>query len=105
MKKILIFTLAAVCLLALLTACGQKNGDGRTDSGADAESQTISGTVNRIGSYLVLLDGENEYRKFDFGEDVDPDTLEEGDQVTVTYTGDLEQEDPLPVAIAIEKES
>ena len=103
MKKILIFTLAAVCLLALLTACGQKNGGGRTDSGADAESQTISGIVNRLDSYLVLLDDEGNYLVFDFGDDVDQKALAEGDRVTVTYTGELGSENPAPVAVAIQK--
>ena len=99
MKKILLIACATVCLLAALTACGQK-----TESKQDAaEEQTISGVVNRLGDYLVLLDGDEEYRVFDFGENVDTSALEEGDSVTVTYTGTLGSEDPVPVAVAIEK--
>ncbi len=30
--------------------------------------------------------------------------VEEGDSVTVTYTGELGSEDPVPVAVAVEKE-
>ena len=40
---------------------------------------------------------------FDFGEDVDSSSLEEGDRVTVSYTGQLGSEDPAPVAVSIEK--
>jgi len=40
---------------------------------------------------------------FDFGEDVDQGRLEEGDSVTVTYTGELGSEDPVPVAVSVEK--
>lgn len=67
-----------------------------------AETQTISGVVNRLDNYLVLMDGDGAYHIFDFGEDVDQSSLEEGDSVTVTYTGVLDSEDPAPVAIAIE---
>lgn len=38
-----------------------------------------------------------------FGEDVDQGRLEEGDSVTVTYTGELGSEDPVPVAVSVEK--
>ena len=40
---------------------------------------------------------------FDFDEAVDLSGLEEGDSVTVTYTGTLDSDDPAPVAISIEK--
>ena len=104
MKKILMLTLATVCLLAALTACGKTGGD-KQDGGDDAaaKEQTISGVVNRLDDYLVLLDGDGEYRIFDFGKDVDASALEEGDQVKVTYTGTLGSEDPAPVAVSIEK--
>ena len=102
MKKVFMLTLATVCLLAALTACGQKNTEKEADDGA-AQEESISGVVNRLGDYLVLLDGDGEYRIFDFGKDVDASALEEGDQVKVTYTGTLGSEDPAPVAVAIEK--
>lgn len=111
MKKILLTVCTLVCMFAMLTACGQKNTDAPTE-GEDVQTeteaettQTISGVVNRVGNFLVLLDGDDEYRIFDFGDGVDPSTLEEGDQVTVTYTGTLGSEDPAPVATAIEKNS
>ena len=78
--------------------------DTGTDTGADAEeTAAISGVVNRLDDYLVLLTDDGEYMVFDFGEDVDPAELEEGDSVTVTYTGELGSEDPAPVAVSITK--
>ena len=78
--------------------------DSGTDTGADAEeTAAISGVVNRLDDYLVLLTDDGEYMVFDFGEDVDSSSLEEGDRVTVSYTGQLGSEDPAPVAVSIEK--
>ena len=51
----------------------------------------------------MLLTEDETYAVFDFGEDVDPAELEEGDSVTVTYTGELGSEDPAPVAVSITK--
>lgn len=131
MKRMLAFALM-LCLTLSLAACGQKDSgkqetsdkdqtaveetvneeqDHEMDAAADQENgedaaqeeQTISGIVNRFGEYLVLLDGDGEYRIFDFGEGVDTSKLEEGDKVTVTYTGELGSEDPAPVAVSIQK--
>ena len=76
--------------------------DSGTDTGADAEeTAAISGVVNRLDDYLVLLTDDGEYMVFDFGEDVDSSSLEEGDRVTVSYTGQLGSEDPAPVAVSL----
>ena len=78
--------------------------DSTSDTGTDAEeTAAISGVVNRLDDYLVLLTDDGEYMVFDFGEDVDSSSLEEGDRVTVSYTGQLGSEDPAPVAVSIEK--
>ena len=78
--------------------------DSGKDTGADAEeTAAISGVVNRLDDYLVLLTEDKTYAVFDFCEDVDPAELEEGDSVTVTYTGELGSEDPAPVAVSITK--
>ena len=96
MKK-MVTLLLTVCLVLSLAACG-----GEKKQADEAEDQkTISGVVNQLGSYLVLLDSDGEYHIFDFGEDVDQSSLEEGDRVTVTYTGTLDNEDPSPVAVAV----
>ena len=124
MKKLVFTTLLMLCLVLSLAACGQNNSNSNSTpgnapesltpessmpessmpEGSDAEeAQTISGIVNRLDSYLVLLDDEGNYLIFDFGEDVDSSTLAEGDRVTVTYTGDLGSKNPAPVAVAIQK--
>ena len=80
------------------------NTDSTSDTGADAaETAAISGVVNRLGDYLVLLTDDGEYMVFDFGEGVEGRSREEGDRVTVSYTGQLGSEDPAPVAVSIEK--
>jgi hypothetical protein len=93
----------------MLTACGQKDA-GKQEDAAEVpaedsaeETQTISGVINRLDDYLVLLDDSAEYHVFDFGEEVDKASLEEGDSVNITYTGTLDSENPSPVAIAVEK--
>ena len=107
MKKLFLLTLTLLCLLAFLTGCGgRKAAADKTDDTAEttvAEGQTISGVVNRLGEFLVLLDDNGDYHTFDFGVDVDPSGLEEGDNVTVTYNGTLDSEDETPVATDIEK--
>ena len=124
MKKLVFTTLLMLCLVLSLAACGQNNSNSNSTpgnapesltpessmpessmpEGSDAEeAQTISGIVNRLNSYLVLLDDEGNYLVFDFGDDVDQKALAEGDRVTVTYTGELGSENPAPVAVAIQK--
>ena len=50
----------------------------------------------------TTLDYEN-YHIFDLGEGVDKESLAEGDSVKVFYVGELDREDPAPVAVSIEK--
>lgn len=102
MKRI-IAVLMTMCLLLPLVACSQEKASGSGSQDASSpEEQTISGVVNKTDDYLVLLTDDGEYHIFDFGEDVDPSAMEEGDRVTVTYTGTLDSEDPSPVAIAVQ---
>ena len=106
MKRLITGLLAALMLLTL-AACGAGNGDtsgnGDTPENSAEAGTTVSGVVNRLGDFLVLLTDDGEYRVFEFGEEVDTSSLEEGDSVTVTYTGELDSEDPAPVAVSIEK--
>ena len=134
MKRKIAFALM-LCLMLSLAACGQKDSGKQestdqdqttveeqanqsADNGEDSaeaqddkeagdaqEEQTISGVVNRLDDYLVLLDNDDEYRIFDFGEGVDQSKLAEGDKVTVTYTGEWGSEDPAPVAVSIQKDA
>ena len=99
MRRMISAMLAALMLLTL-AACGSEKQDGAADQ---EDTAAVSGVVNRLGDFLVLLTEDDAYVVFDFGEDVDPDALEEGDSVTVTYTGELGSEDPAPVAVSVEK--
>lgn len=69
---------------------------------ANEEEHAISGVVNKMGDFLTLLvDGE--YLIFDFAKDLKVDGISEGDDVTVVYTGALDNEETPPVAIEIVK--
>lgn len=97
MKKMMTLLLT-VCLVLSLAACG---GEKKQADGGEEETKTISGVVNQLDEYLVLLDSDGEYHIFDFGKDVDQSKLEEGENVTVTYTGTLDNSDPSPVAVSV----
>ena len=101
MRRLLTGILAALILLTL-AACGSEKTDAGND-GKEEDSATVNGVVNRMGDFLVLLTDDGTYQVFDFGEDVDQGRLEEGDSVTVTYTGELGSEDPVPVSVSVEK--
>ena len=66
------------------------------------EEHVISGVVNKIGDFLTLL-VDDEYHIFDFAKDLNVDGIAEGDNVTVVYTGTLDNEKTPPVAIEIAK--
>lgn len=125
MKKIVMLLLTA-CLLLSLAACGKNTEDKKdmeepqtteeqqtTDESQSAEEsqtmeepvdeETIEGVINRMDDYLVLVDSDGNYHIFDFGEGVDQKSLAEGDSVKVIYVGVLDQEDPAPVAVSVEK--
>ena len=69
----------------------------------EEQKQEIQGAINKIGSYLVLLVGDGEYQVMDFGEGVTTDGFAEGDQVKITYTGALGDEEHTPVIVTKEK--
>ena len=89
--------LVLAAALLTLAACGSEKTDAGND-GKEEDSATVNGVVNRMGDT-----DDGTYQVFDFGEDVDQGRLEEGDSVTVTYTGELGSEDPVPVAVSVEK--
>lgn len=111
MKRILALSMAALTLVAVLTACGAPKkaaqspapSTSQTASPADSETQVVHGTINRIDNYLVLLTDDGEYQMMDFGDGVTLDDYAEGDSVNVTYTGELGNENVNPVITAIEK--
>ena len=100
-------TLLAVCLAAALTvalaACGRgaktrsapqsagsSAGSASGSQGDGEQSQTLTGALNLLGTELKLLVlvTEDGYCRFDLGE-ADASGLKVGDEVEVTYTGEL----------------
>ena len=78
--------------------------DAAIRTGLERGRRTVEGVVNRNGDFLVLLTDEGEYQTFEFGAGVDTGALEEGDCVSVTYTGELGKEDSTPTAVSISKQ-
>lgn len=74
-----------------------------TASAQAVEGKTLTGVINRLEDYLVLLTDDGVYQPMDFGEGVSTQGLEEGDKVEVTYTGELNSVDADPVIVAITK--
>ena len=103
MKRQVMALLAAAVLLLGLASCGGKAGEGE-DSAGGADTASVSGIVNRLGDFLTLLTEDGDYVVFDFGRGVDAAGLEEGDSVTVSYTGELDSEEEPPVAVSITKD-
>ena len=66
------------------------------------EEHAVSGVVNKLEDYLVLVVGDD-YQVFDFAKDLKVDGINEGDEVTVVYTGTLGDEKTPPVVIEIAK--
>jgi len=89
----------ALSTVLLLAACGASG------SAADGSQQkeTITGTINRLDTdYLVLITDDGEYLVMDFGESFSVEGFSEGDDVVITYTGPLENEEKPPVITAME---
>ena len=83
----------ALSTVLLLAVCGA--------SGSAAE--TTTGTINRLDTdYLVLITDDGEYQVMDFGENFSVEGFSEGDDVVITYTGTLENEEKPPVITAME---
>ena len=99
LKRFFALGAAALMLCALLTGCGRS---GQAEPAAGQEEQTLSGVINRMDDFLVLLTDAGEYQVMDLGEGVSLDGFAEGDSVTVTYTGGLGDEETLPVVSSIE---
>lgn len=115
MKQTSLLCGTMLTLLLVLSACAPSAA--KTDktpspaptatASAQEESQdgekAIHGTINRMGSFLVLLTDEGEYHVMDYGQDVTTEGLEEGDTVDITYTGVLDNEEETPVIVSIAK--
>jgi hypothetical protein len=113
MKRIAYVTLLLLLLTLPLSACSSGESakesktpapeSSQTEPVIQTEEQVVHGIINRIDDYLVLLTEDGNYLSMDLGEGVTLDGFEEGDNVDVTYTGNLEAEEILPVVTAITK--
>lgn len=110
MKRKICLLLTLVMVMLALTACGKMGGGKTADaspsqpqSTEEVEEKKVSGVINRLGEYLVLLTGDGEYQVMDFGKGVSGDGLAEGDSVEITYTGELGVDGAVPVITAISK--
>ena len=82
----------ALSTVLLLAVCG---ASGSAAEGSQ-QKETITGTINRLDTdYLVLITD-------DFGENFSVEGFSEGDDVVITYTGTLENEEKPPVITAME---
>jgi maltose-binding protein MalE len=96
-KKIMVFMMIAVLALCTLAGCGSKSSE---------EYNTVTGTFMEKKDFMfTVLDERGHYYGFNF--DVKPDDyelFEDGDIVTVTYTGTITEVDPFEGEIvSIEK--
>lgn len=76
---------------------------------AETEEKTMTGTIEEIKDFMfIVTDKDGNAYEFDFDADVKPDGLdqvEEGDQVQVTYTGEVSEVDPFTgTVISVEKQ-
>ena len=88
----------ALSTVLLLAACG---ASGSAAEGSQQE-ESVTGTINRLDTdYLVLITDDGEYQVMDFGENFSVEGFSE-DDVVITYTGTLENEEKPPVITAME---
>ena len=99
LKRFFALGAAALMLCALLTGCGRS---GQTEPAAGQEEQTLSGVINRMDDFLVLLTDAGEYQVMDLGEGVSLDGFAEGASVPATYRGGRGDEETPPVVSSTE---
>ncbi|HIZ93701.1 hypothetical protein [Flavonifractor sp. An112] len=110
MKRKICLVLTLVLVVFALSACGKADSGKKTDDGSSqpqstekVEEKKVSGIINRMGDYLMLLTGDGEYQVMDYGKGVSVDGFAEGDSVEITYTGELGVDGATPVITAISK--
>ena len=111
MKRIATMILGAALMLSL-ASCSKLGLPGRqsaspapSESGtAEISTATVTGIINRMDDFLVLLLDNGDYQIFDFAKGMDTSGFAEGDGVEVTYTGVLGDENATPVATQMVKQ-
>ena len=109
MKRTAAILLVGVMVLSL-AACGKTAKESpapetapvETAAPNDTEEHVVSGVVNRLGDHMVLLVDED-YLVFDLDKDLNTGGVNEGDNVTLVYTGTLGDEKNPPVVTEITK--
>lgn len=103
LKKILCIT-ALASVLTIISACG-KSADIEND--VQTESSAFTGTVEEKKDFmLIVADNQNNAYPFTFDDedDLDLDDIQVGDEVKVTYTGEVSMVDPFTgKVISVEK--
>lgn len=113
MKRTFYRILLCALIVVSLAGCKPAADKGKKESPAPestptattqaVEGKTLTGVINRLEDYLVLLTDDEVYQPMTFGENVSTEGLAEGDRVEVTYTGELNSVDADPVIISITK--
>ena len=98
LKRFFALGAAALMLCALLTGCGRS---GQAEP-AGQEEQTLSGVINRMDDFLVLLTDAGEYQVKDLGEGISLGGFAVGVSLSVSYSGRLGDEETPPVVSSIE---
>ncbi|WP_394884549.1 hypothetical protein [Clostridium butyricum] len=96
MKRFISLFLIVALFTCSLVGCGShKDNSDITANDSNQSSETkesvMTGVVNRIDDYLVVLDDEGNYLKFKV-DGISLDGFTEGDEVNITYTGTLSED-------------
>lgn len=120
-KKTYAVLLAGLLTLSLAAGCGQKAADNanaeqsnvqsevqQSDASAEEkQSQTLTGTVEEIKDFMFIVADENG-AEYEFSFDEKPQGLENvavGDNVKVTYTGEVSEVDAFNgTVLSVEKQ-
>ena len=127
-KKKYVLLTAVLLTLSLAAGCGSKAGTtdaGKTEvqesqtttseaseaqnaASTDAEEKTVTGTIDEIKDFMFVVTDENG-TAYGFDFETKPeglDSVENGDKVTVTYTGTVSEIDPFNgTIISVEKQN
>lgn len=91
-KKMIPVIAAVLALMIFAAGCGASGQAGSASAPGSGKEQTLTGTLDEIKDFMfVVTDGNGDSYAFPYDEE-GPEGLSDvrvGDQVTVTYTGEL----------------
>ena len=93
-KKMMPVIAAVLALMIFAAGCGASGQAGSTSTPGSGKEQTLTGTLDEVKDFMfVVTDGNGDSYAFPYDYDQEgPEGLSDvrvGDQVTVTYTGEL----------------